>query len=125
MAKKYRIIQSFFYRGKDGKAKNPIRLGPGEDCPELESNERERLLREEKICEVSSEGENIRHKKLLDLSDDQIDNLLRKPRPFIMNEIKNVMYSKDTLAKIFAKADQLKLGAPLLELLELKIGGEL
>jgi len=124
MAKKYRIIQSFVYRGKDGKSKNAIRLGPGEDCPELDANERERLLREERICEMSSDGENIRHKKLLDLTDEQIDNLLNKPRQFIMTEIKNVMYSKDTLAKIYAKADQMKLGVPLLDLIEKRIAGE-
>ncbi len=125
MSKKYRIIQSFFYRGKDGKSKNAIRLGPGEECPELDPNERVRLLKEERICEVSAEGENIRYKKLLDLSEEQIDNLLAKPRPFIMNEIKNVMYSKDTLSKMYAKADTLKLGAPLLELIEQRIAGEL
>ncbi len=125
MSKKYRIIQGFFYKGKDGKSKQPIRLGPGEDCPELDSNERDRLLREERICEVSDSGENIRYKKLLDLGEEQIDNLLRKPRNFIINEIKNVMYSKDTLSKIYAKADQLKLGAPLLEVIEQRISGEL
>lgn len=125
MSKKYRIIQGFFYKGRDGKSKQSVRLGPGEDCPELDSNERDRLLREERICEISEDGENIRYKKLLDLSEEQIDNLLRKPRNFIMNEIRNVMYSKDTLSKIYSKADQLKLGAPLLELIELRIGGEL
>lgn len=125
MPKKYRIIQGFTYRGKDGKAKNAIRLGPGEECPELDASERERLLREERICEVSADGENIRYAKLLDLDDGQIDNLLNKPGRFIMNEIKNVMYSKDTLSKIYAKADQMKLGKPLLDLLEARIAGEL
>lgn len=125
MSKKYRIIQGFFYKGKDGKSKQIVRLGPGEDCPELDSNERDRLLKEERICEVSEDGENIRYRKLLDLSEEQIDNLLRKPRNFVINEIKNVMYSKDTLSKLYAKADQLKLGAPLLETIELRISGEL
>ena len=125
MPKKYRIIASFVYRGKDGQSKQAVRLGPGEECPELISNERERLLKEEKICEVSDNGENIRYKKLLDLDDNQIDNLLNKPGRFIMHEIKNVMYSKDTLSKIYAKADQLKLGKPLLDLIESLIAGEL
>lgn len=125
MSKKYRIVQTFVYRGKDGKNKDGgVRIGPGEECPELDSSERDRLLREERICEINENGENVRYKKLLDLSDEQIDNLLRKPRNFIMNEIKNVMYSKDTLAKIYGKADQMKLGAPLLELIEQRIGGE-
>ena len=125
MAKKYRIIQSFVYKGKDSKSKSAVRLGPGEECPELEAGERDRLLREEKICEVSSDGENIRYKKLLDLTEDQIDNLLNKPKPFILNEIKNVMYSKDTLSKIYAKAEQLKLGDSLLSLVESRISGEI
>ena len=124
MAKKYRIISSFIYRGKDGKSKNAIRLGPGEEVPELEPNEKARLLQEEKICEVSSEGENIRYKKLFDLSEDQIDNLLNKPKQFIMNELRNVRYSKDSLAKIYAKADQMKLGPQLLEAVESLIAGE-
>lgn len=124
MAKKYRILQSFAYRGKDGKSKKIIRLGPGEECPELDANERGRLLREERICEVSSDGENIRYKKLLDLTEEQMDNLLNKPRPFIMNEIKNVLYSKDTLSKLYSKADQAKLGQPLLDLIESRIAGE-
>jgi len=125
MSKKYRIIQSFVYRGKDGKSKDGIRIGPGEECPEIDSNERERLLREERICEMSENGENIRYKKLLDLTEEQIDNLLRKPRNFIILEIKNVMYSKDTLSKIYRKAEQNKLGPQLLEVLEARIGGEL
>ena len=125
MPKKYRIIQGFIYHGKDGKSKQAIRLGPGEECPILEANERDRLLKEERICEVSENGENIRYAKLLDLDDNQIDNLLNKPGRFIMSEIKNVMYSKDTLSKIYAKADQMKLGKPLLDLLEARIAGEL
>ena len=125
MAKRYRIIQSFVYKGKDGKAKQAVRIGPGEECPELEASERERLLKEERICEVSANGENIRYAKLLDLDDDQIDNLVKKPGRFIMSEIQNVMYSKDTLSKIYAKADQMKLGKPLLDLLEARIAGEL
>jgi len=125
MAKKYRIIQSFAYRGKDGKSKNAVRLGPGEECPELETNERIRLLKEERICEVDSDGENVRYEKLLDLSEDQIDNLFNKPVPFIANEIKNVMYSKDTLAKIYAKAEQMKLNKQMLDLIESRIAGEI
>jgi len=125
MAKKYRIIQSFGYRGKDGKSKHTIRLGPGEECPELEASERTRLLREERICEVSEEGENIRYKKLLDLNEEQMENLLNKPGPFIMNEIRNVMYSKDTLSKLYAKAERLKMGKPLLDTLEACIAGEM
>lgn len=125
MAKKYRIIQGFTYKGKDGKSSKSVKLGPGEEFPELDANERERLLREEIICEVSADGENIRYKKLIDLDDEQIENLMKKSKNIILAEIKNVMYSKDTLSKIYAIADQRKFGEPLLSLIEQKIGGEL
>jgi len=125
MSKKYKIIQSFDYRGKDGKSKTGVRLGPGEGCPELDPNERTRLLMEERISEVSADGELVRYKKLMDLTDDQIDNLLRRSKAMVMNEIKNGSYSKETLSRIFSKVDKLKLGEPILELIELKMGGEL
>ena len=54
-----------------------------------------------------------------------MENLLNKPGPFIMNEIRNVMYSKDTLSKLYAKAERLKMGKPLLDTLEACIAGEL
>lgn len=131
MAKKYRILESFGYRGKDGKNNKVITLGPGEDVPELDSDERARLLREEKICEVSENGENIRYKRLIDLDDEQIENLMKKGKLLIMAELRNVMYSKDTLAKIYSVADRLgtKGGAPFdknfLEFIEQKISGEI
>jgi hypothetical protein len=125
MAKKYRILQGFNYKGKDGKSEKAVRLGPGEEVPELDSNEREYLLRKEIICEVSENGENIRYKKLIDLDDEQIENLMKKAKPIIFNEIKNVMYSKDTLSKIYALVDQRKMGQALLDLIEQKISGEI
>lgn len=128
--KKYRILQSFFYRGKDGKDKKSIRLGPGEEMPELDSTERQRLLKREIICEVSENGENIRYKKLIDLDDEQINNLMKKPQQIIFAEIKNVIYSKDTLSKIYAIADREKFSwsankKALLDLIEQKISGEI
>lgn len=125
MAKKYRILQGFTYRGKDGKSEKGVRFGPGEEVPELDLNEREHLLKAEVICEVSAEGENIRYKKLIDLDDEQIENLMKKSKHIIMAEVKNAMYSKDTLSKIYAIADQRKFGEPLLTLIEQKIAGEL
>lgn len=129
MTKKYRILQSFFYKGEDGKKDKAIRLGPGEEVPKLNSNERERLLKQETICEVSENGENIRYKKLIDLDDEQIDNLMKKAQQIIFAEIKNVMYSKDTLSKIYAIADREKFSWSankkiLLDLIEQKISGE-
>lgn len=129
MAKKYRVLQSFPYRGKDGLSEKIVTIGPGEEVPELDSGERERLLKEERICEVDMYGENIRYKKLIDLSDEQISNLLKKSKPVIMAELRNVTYSKDTLSKIYAAAD--KMGAKggfdktFFDFLEQRISGEI
>lgn len=127
MAKKYRILQSFVYRGKDGKSNKPITLGPGEEVPELDSNERTRLLKQEIICETSQDGENIRYKKLIDLTDEQIDNLMRKPKSVIIAELRNVVYSKDTLSRIYAAADSSKQRPDkvFFDFLEQKIAGEI
>lgn len=127
MAKKYRILQSFTYRGKDGKGDKAVTLGPGEDVPELDSNERERLLRQEYICEVSENGENIRYKKLIDLDDEQIENLMRKAKHLIMIELRKATYSKDTLSKIYAFADKNPkiFDKSFLDFLEQKIAGEI
>jgi len=127
MAKKYRILQSFTYKGRDGKSVKAITLGPGEEVPELDSNERERLLRLESICEVSENGENIRYKKLIDLDDEQIENLLKKDKHIIMLELRRASYSKDTLSKIYAVADKMtrKPDRTFFEFLEQKIAGEI
>lgn len=132
MAKKYRILQSFTYKGKDGKSDRAITLGPGEDVPELDLNERARLLKQEYICEVSENGENIRYKKLLDLDDEQIENLMKKAldaksKHLVMAELRAKAYSKDTLSKIYAIADQNPkiFDKSFLDFLEQKIAGEI
>jgi len=126
MAKKYRIMQSFTYKGKDGLSKKAITLGPGEDVPELDPNEKARLLKQEIICEISENGENIRYKKLIDLDDEQIDNLMKKDKNVIMLELRRVTYSKDTLSKIYAVADKMtkKPDRTFFDFLEQKIAGE-
>jgi len=127
MSKKYRIMQSFTYKGKDGLSKKAITLGPGEDVPELDPNEKARLLKQEIICEVSENGENIRYKKLIDLDDEQIDNLMKKDKNVIMLELRRVTYSKDTLSKIYAVADKMtkKPDKTFFDFLEQKIAGEI
>ena len=126
MSKKYRIMQSFTYKGKDGLSKKAITLGPGEDVPELDPNEKARLLKQEIICEISENGENIRYKKLIDLDDEQIDNLMKKDKNVIMLELRRVTYSKDTLSKIYAVADKMtkKPDRTFFDFLEQKIAGE-
>jgi len=52
MAKKskIRVMQSFVYKGKDGLLPNKkwITISPGEECPSLDSNEKERLIKDYK-----------------------------------------------------------------------------
>lgn len=123
MEKKYRIIDSFTYRGHDGKDARSIVLAPGEEVPKLDSEERERLLRSGKICEVSKDGENIRYKLLNDLNDDQIENLLKKAHTFIIQYLAGVQgstrpLSKETLSKMYSLAEEKKLNPTLIKQLE-------
>ena len=124
MAKKYKIVASFVYRGFDGKSKNSVTIGPGEDVPKLDSNERERLLRMGKIAEVSQEtGEVIIHRTPEDLDATQIDNLMRKPPAFIASfltarQSSKFPLSKETLSKIYSIAEKKHLPAVLIEKIE-------
>ena len=127
MSKKYRIIDSFTYRGPDGKNKKSVILAPGEEVPKLDSEEREKLLRMGKICEIDQHGANIRYTKLNDLNDDQIDNLLRKSHTFVMQYLAGVQgsthpLSKDTLAKMYSVAEERKLPPPLIKQIEKYLG---
>ena len=121
--KKYRIIDSFTYRGPDGKSKKTVVLGPGEEVPKLDSDERGRFLRMGKICEVDQYGENIRYTKLNDLNDNQIDNLLKKSVTFITSYLAGVQnstrpLSKNTLSKMYSVAEQRKAVPALIKLIE-------
>lgn len=123
MAKKYRIIDSFTYRGPDGKSQKSVVLAPGEEVPKLDSDQRESLLRRGKICEVDQYGANIRYKEMHDLTDEQIDGLLKKPHPFIMQYLAGIQgstrpFSKETLSKLYSLAEQKKLPLPLIKQLE-------
>lgn len=123
MEKKYRIIDSFTYRGPEGKDVRSVVLSPGEEVPKLSSDEKEKLLQTGKICEVSKDGENIRYKLLNDLNDDQIDNLLKKSHIFIMQYLAGVQgstrpLSKETLSKMYSLAEERKLPPPLIKQLE-------
>jgi len=123
MKKKYRIIDSFTYRGPDGKDKRSVVLAPGEEVPKLDSEERERLLRSGKICEIDQYGANIRYTKLNDLNDDQIENLLKKSHTFVMRYLAGVQgsthpLSKDTLSKMYSVAEKRKSPPPLIAQIE-------
>ena len=123
MAKKYRILESFTYRGHDGNDHRSVLISPGEEVPKLDSEHKDRLLRTGKICEMDQYGENIRYKELNDLNDNQIDNLLRKSPAFIMQYLAGIQdsnkpLSKDTLARIYGVADDRKMPPPVLAQIE-------
>lgn len=125
MAKKYKVIASLVYRGPDGKdAKKAVTIGPGEDVPKLDSNERERFLKTGKIAEVSQEtGEIIIHKTPEDLKEDQINGLMKKPPRFITSfltarQSSRFPLSKETLSKIYSIAEAQKRPAELIAKLE-------
>jgi len=124
MAKKYKVVGSFVYKGIDGKNKKSVTIAPGEDVPKLDSNERERFLRMGKIAEVSQEtGEIILHKTPEDLDGTQIDNLMRKPPAFIASfltarQTSKFPLSKETLSKIYTIAEQKHMPAILIEKVE-------
>lgn len=123
MAKKYRVIGSFTYRGPDGKSDKSVVLAPGEEVPKLDSNQREKLLRLEKICEVDLYGANIRYKESHDLTDEQIEKLLRKSPTFVVQYLAGIQgsarpFSRETLSKLYSLAEQKKVPPPLLNQLE-------
>ena len=123
MAKKYRVIGSFTYRGEDGHSDKSVIIGPGEEVPKLDANEKERLLRLGRICEVSESGENIVHKNPEDFNETQINNLMKKNPNFIASFLtsrQNSKFplSKETLSKMYTIAEGKKMPANLLEKIE-------
>ncbi len=124
MAKKYKVIASFVYKGSDGKKeKNAVTIGPGEDVPKLDSDVRERLLVTGKIAELSENGEIIIHQNPEDLKGDQIDGLMGKAPRFIASfltarQSSRFPLSKETLSKIYTIAETKKMPAELITRLE-------
>jgi len=123
---KYKIINSFCYYGKEGKEKKGIIYSPGEELPELDLNEIERLLMQQKIAEVSqTDGSIIPYKKLENLDSSQIKSFLSKPYNFIYSQLKTRYFSNDTLSEIYSLAENMKISTDILKLIESKIDGDL
>ena len=119
------MIASFTYRGPDGtNDKKAVVIGPGEEVPKLDSNEKERLLITGKIAELSQEtGEIIIHQTPEDLKDDQITGLMKKPPRFILSfltarQSSRFPLSKETLSKIYTISETQKRPAELIAKLE-------
>ena len=111
MAKKYRIINGFVYKGPQGDWKQPkcVTIGPGEEVPKLEGNVLNRLIDMHCICEVDMYGENIAHETLEELSGEGISRLFEgKTPPTIINLIKANKYSHDTLSRMLAYCEKMR-----------------
>jgi hypothetical protein len=124
MAKNYKIISSFTYKGVDGKSKQEdwVRIGPGEEVPKLNSDELNRFLRQEKIAEVSSEtGEVIQTKKVTTLNDIEIERFIRKSPAAIIAAIGSEELSIETLGKLIVIAEREKLDIKIRNILEEKL----
>ena len=112
MAKKYRIINGFVYKGPEGNWKQPqwVTFGPGEEVPKLESRVLDRLIEEHSICELDMYGENIRRENLQELSGEEVSRLFEGKHPsLIINLIKTNKYSHDTLSRMLAYCEKMKI----------------
>lgn len=124
--KKLRIISSFNYKGKDGQALQDkwIRFSPGEECPSLEPEEIERLIRDGAICEIDLYGENIISKKIINLMPEQIEHLFAKSPDKISQIVNSSDFSQETLARMLVYAERYKLPGAIVQVINSKIKGD-
>jgi len=122
MSKKYRIINGFFYKGVDGKSPTSIRYCPGEELPNLGDDEINRLIVQEKIAEISDvTGETILTKKVVVLTDGEIERFLAKSPNTIISTLKTTDFSNDTLIKIQLICEKKKLPDAIINYIEDKL----
>lgn len=125
--KKYKIILGFTYKGKDGKAKQSewVRIGPGEEVPELDNNELDMLIMQERIAEISSEtGEVIHNKKITTLNDTEIERFMGKSVAAIVAAISSEELSIETLGKMLVIAERQKMDVKIKNAVEEKINAK-
>ena len=122
----FRVIQSFVYKGKDGLAQNKkwFVVSPGEKCPKLDINEKERLIREQVICEVDMYGENIISKKLITMNAEEIDRLFNsKSLQRLSSIISSTDFAQETLARMLVYAEKMKLPGAITQTIDKKLEG--
>lgn len=123
---KFRVIQSFVYKGKDGLNKNDkwFVISPGEKCPSLDSSETERLIRENVICEVDMYGENVISKKLIKMNEEEIERLFDSKSPqHLMSAIASADFEQETLAKMLVYAEKKRLPGVIVQAITQKLEG--
>ena len=90
--------------------KTGVRIGWGEPVPEdINEQELHELMVQNRIVEVNEYGERQLYKKLIDLKESDIRNLLQKTNPDIrvINYIKRTELSQETLHQMHAYASSL------------------
>ena len=110
--KKHRILMSFTYKGPKGtwKSSKSVRIGPGQELPELESREITKLMHEGKIAEVDGEGILIPNKRFVEMNAEQVDKLLSgKPELAVLNIIRASEFGTETLSRILVFCEKNKL----------------
>ena len=109
--KKYKVVDSFHYRGPDGKwphEKSYI-IGPGEQVPKLESHQLEKLLTEGKISELDMHGELIPNSRLVEMNAEQVNKTFEgKAESTVVRLIETTNFSKDTLARILVFCEKVR-----------------
>ena len=121
MAKsKYRVVKSFIYKGPEGnwEQKKWVTIGPGEEVPKIDSNETEKLLAQNAICEVDMYGENVEKKKTLEMNGEEISRLFEgKEADAIISIIGASNFGTETIHRMYAFAEKLRL-QPVVSFLE-------
>lgn len=122
----FRVIQGFVYKGKDGLASRDkcVTISPGEKCPPLDNNEKERLIKEQIICEVDMYGENVISKKFVEMNAEEIDRLFISKSPQqLISIISSADFAQDTLARMLVYAEKSKLPVAITQAIEQKLEG--
>lgn len=103
IAKQYKVAESFVYRGPEGnwKPNKCVTIGPGEETPNLGSDEVKRLLKEGKLVELDTHGQAIPNKHLTEMNGEEINRVFEgKQEPAIIRIIETTNFGKDTLSRI-------------------------
>jgi len=110
--KRYRVTDGFTYKGEAGNDKQEkwYVVGPGEKLPKLDNNEIEKLLYQQKICELDDEGLNIPNKRVHEMNEEEIERLFAGKNPNALSDIiRGTNFGVDTLNKMLIYAEKNRL----------------
>lgn len=124
---KFIIVDSFDYRGYEGKNKSCTILSPGEEIPKLSPNERERLKTEGKIEQVDMNGEriNAKHRDEVELKPEQAQRLVERSPARVAEIVQGTKFTKDSLVRMLVYAEKNNAPKQVTQLIEARIDGRL